>query len=347
MKPLKYLLCLLFLGCQASPEPAPGPSPEAVSAMTEAIEELDARHAALIAEGVKLDAEIARLEAERRALWHMIANDPAGIELERWGVVGALTTTLSCPEGQVVRSLEGSGVPLLEGLRLVCAPLDNLGDDVELWKSEVFGELGEEEPETSVCRANVAVGLAIEADAALSRVSVRCQRRHGSWVGIEGGFPMRLLCPEGKAMNGLRLGGEGLVVALEPVCGVDVPELPKIARERVRRPEPQRASRGGKMSRKLYDQLLKDPKSRPPLKVQPVYKQSRISGFRVLGISRSSFYHDLGVRNGDVIRKVNGAAVDTPKKVLHLYKGLGDGPVKVEIDRRGRPMTLTLELEEP
>lgn len=91
--------------------------------------------------------------------------------------------------------------------------------------------------------------------------------------------------------------------------------------------------------------ILQDPKFGPPPKIQPVYKNQQISGFRVNGVSRGSVYSRLGIRNGDVIVNVNGQVVDNPQKALSFFDQLNpDTPVKLQVNRKGRPTTISYSM---
>ena len=62
-----------------------------------------------------------------------------------------------------------------------------------------------------------------------------------------------------------------------------------------------------------------------------------IDGFTILNIQPGSLYTQLGLMNGDTIKKVNGEPVDSPAKALELYNALKNSSnVKITIERDGR-----------
>lgn len=62
-----------------------------------------------------------------------------------------------------------------------------------------------------------------------------------------------------------------------------------------------------------------------------------IEGFKFLSIQPGSIYTQLGFQNGDVIKGVNGEAVDSPAKAMELYNTLkNSNNIKIKIERDGR-----------
>jgi general secretion pathway protein C len=81
------------------------------------------------------------------------------------------------------------------------------------------------------------------------------------------------------------------------------------------------------------------PRSR--LRVVPEVEGGKVVGVRLLGISKGGLLGSLGFENGDSIRTVNGFDVTTPEKALQAYARLRTASrVKVELVRRGRPVTI-------
>lgn len=62
-----------------------------------------------------------------------------------------------------------------------------------------------------------------------------------------------------------------------------------------------------------------------------------IEGFKFLSIQPGSIYTQLGFQNGDVIKGVNGEAVDSPAKAMELYNTLkNSNNIKIKVEREGR-----------
>jgi len=53
----------------------------------------------------------------------------------------------------------------------------------------------------------------------------------------------------------------------------------------------------------------------------------------------------VGFKNGDIVEKINGGAIDNPEKALEVYSKLRDAQkVEVQIVRAGKPVTLTYKI---
>ena len=79
--------------------------------------------------------------------------------------------------------------------------------------------------------------------------------------------------------------------------------------------------------------------------IQPVYRDGRPAGFQLGNVRMDSIFGRIGIRSGDVIRAVNGQALDSPQRALDFYERLGSqSEVRLDIERRGRTQTLTYRL---
>lgn len=71
----------------------------------------------------------------------------------------------------------------------------------------------------------------------------------------------------------------------------------------------------------------------------PVYAEGdQLVGYRVGKMQQCAFYRDLGLRDGDIIRSVNGQPVDTLYRMYLQFRTIRHAEVAVE--RRGRLITL-------
>ncbi len=75
----------------------------------------------------------------------------------------------------------------------------------------------------------------------------------------------------------------------------------------------------------------------------PYYVSGQMQGFRVYpGRDRKQFAA-LGLRPGDLIKDVDGAALTNPAEATQIFQGLGDkDQVSVTVERNGQPETLVL-----
>jgi general secretion pathway protein C len=96
----------------------------------------------------------------------------------------------------------------------------------------------------------------------------------------------------------------------------------------------------------LRDEVLEDPGSLDQLiRARPVYRGGKLRGFRVSPGKDRELFNELGFRAGDLVTGVNGVVLDDPVKGVQLLKDLRDaGQLSVDVTRRGRPLTLTVDL---
>ncbi len=71
-----------------------------------------------------------------------------------------------------------------------------------------------------------------------------------------------------------------------------------------------------------------------------------IGGFKMVAIKPGSIYEKLGLKTGDILKGVNGEAVDSPQKAMELYQALkNSNDIQLDITRNGQSSTLNYELE--
>jgi general secretion pathway protein C len=77
----------------------------------------------------------------------------------------------------------------------------------------------------------------------------------------------------------------------------------------------------------------------------PYMQNGKTVGFRITEISPGSIYEKIGLKNGDVIQKVNSQVVDDPAKFFQLYQGLrNEQYIAIDLIRAGAPQTLNFEI---
>jgi len=85
----------------------------------------------------------------------------------------------------------------------------------------------------------------------------------------------------------------------------------------------------------ILPQILKQAKT------VPYIKDGRQAGFKVLEIDKRSIINDLGLKQNDVIRAVNGISVHNNKEALQAYQNLKTATAfQVDILRDGREVTI-------
>jgi general secretion pathway protein C len=71
----------------------------------------------------------------------------------------------------------------------------------------------------------------------------------------------------------------------------------------------------------------------------------KIDGFRILDVVDGSLYTKLGIKNGDIIKGVDGAPVDSPAKAMELYNSLrSKNQVQLTMERNGTTTTMTYNI---
>jgi general secretion pathway protein C len=81
------------------------------------------------------------------------------------------------------------------------------------------------------------------------------------------------------------------------------------------------------------------------LRAVPEVEDGRPIGFRLFEIADESVFRDLGLRDGDVVQRVNGTVLADPASLLGFLQRLRDEPrVALDIVRSGTPRTLVYDL---
>ena len=81
-------------------------------------------------------------------------------------------------------------------------------------------------------------------------------------------------------------------------------------------------------------------------RIVPSFKAGQANGFKLFAIRPGSVYSMMGLRNGDIVHKINGQELNSPDKALEVYQQLKDAKsMKLEISRRGKDKTLNYQVE--
>ncbi len=96
------------------------------------------------------------------------------------------------------------------------------------------------------------------------------------------------------------------------------------------------------VSRKDIQNSLKDiNKLMSEVRIRPHFKDGQSDGLSVSRIKGGSIFSKLGLRNGDIVQKINGEPINSPDEVLMLYEKLKSGSrVSLEVTRKGEPKTM-------
>ncbi|MCX7943327.1 MAG: hypothetical protein N2746_02305 [Deltaproteobacteria bacterium] len=75
-------------------------------------------------------------------------------------------------------------------------------------------------------------------------------------------------------------------------------------------------------------------------RIVPNFEGGRANGFKIFNIKANSIYEKIGLKNGDVIQKINGFEINSPDKAFEVYQKLKDAKaINIEINRGGTTMS--------
>ena len=82
------------------------------------------------------------------------------------------------------------------------------------------------------------------------------------------------------------------------------------------------------------------------VRIVPYINQGKPQGFQLLDIVPGSIVDRVGLKNGDVVSRVNGKPIRTPQEAMQLFSLLQAGRgLTIEILRNHRPKSITIELK--
>lgn len=74
-------------------------------------------------------------------------------------------------------------------------------------------------------------------------------------------------------------------------------------------------------------------------RVVPSFRDGKPQGFKVFSLKKGSFYEQLGIQSGDVLRRINGVSLDAPDRALEAFMLLrGASHLELDIERGGSPV---------
>lgn len=80
--------------------------------------------------------------------------------------------------------------------------------------------------------------------------------------------------------------------------------------------------------------------------IKEIEKNGKIDGFKVRNLSKSSIFKKIGLKIGDIIKKVNNIPLLSYKDAFNIYENVEDiNFLTVELLRNGKPMELHYEIK--
>lgn len=76
-------------------------------------------------------------------------------------------------------------------------------------------------------------------------------------------------------------------------------------------------------------------------RIVPSFKNGQSNGFRIYSIKPGSLFQKIGIKNGDVIQRINSMDINSPEKALEIYSKLKtEKNLQIDLLRRGSKTTL-------
>lgn len=77
----------------------------------------------------------------------------------------------------------------------------------------------------------------------------------------------------------------------------------------------------------------------------PSMKDGKVEGFRLSEVKPQGVFGALGLKNGDVLAKINDFPIDSPEKAIQSFMTLkGQNRIKLDLVRDGAPTTLSYDI---
>lgn len=77
----------------------------------------------------------------------------------------------------------------------------------------------------------------------------------------------------------------------------------------------------------------------------PSTKDGKVEGFRVSEVKPNGIFGMVGIKNGDVLLRINDFAIDSPDKAIQSFVTLkGQNRIKLDLIRDGQPATLNYDI---
>jgi len=83
------------------------------------------------------------------------------------------------------------------------------------------------------------------------------------------------------------------------------------------------------------------------LKIRPNFSSGKMEGFRIDDVKEGSIALAMGIKKGDVVKRINGEMIDSPKKIFEFYRNLEkSNSIQLEVGRGDSTETLTYEIKQ-
>jgi general secretion pathway protein C len=95
------------------------------------------------------------------------------------------------------------------------------------------------------------------------------------------------------------------------------------------------------ISRSMLDEQLQDlSQLGMQARIVPNYRNGKYEGFKLVGVRPNSLYRAIGIRSGDIIKRINGAEINSPNKAIELFEQFkASNNIAMDVERRGQVQT--------
>jgi len=102
-----------------------------------------------------------------------------------------------------------------------------------------------------------------------------------------------------------------------------------------------------RLKRSYINRSVKNfPKLLSQARVVPHFKDGHADGFIILEIEKGSLYQNIGLKNGDLIHKVNGKVINSAAQAMGLYQDLQNASaIDLELVRAGSVLPIHYEIQ--
>jgi type II secretion system protein C len=100
------------------------------------------------------------------------------------------------------------------------------------------------------------------------------------------------------------------------------------------------------ISKQEKDDAMSNPgKIMTQIRVVPNLQQGKMDGFKVLNILKKSIFDKVVLKNGDIIKRINGVVMENPEKALALFEQFkDDSSFSIDLTRKGEKLHFDVEV---
>lgn len=101
------------------------------------------------------------------------------------------------------------------------------------------------------------------------------------------------------------------------------------------------------ISRAMLDEQLQDlSQLGMEARIVPNYRNGKYEGFKLVGVRPNSLYRAIGIRSGDIVKRINGVEINSPNKAIQLFEQFRSASsIQMDTERRGKAKTFTYNIK--